>query len=312
MRVVIPGGSGHLGRLLAGAWHASGHDVVVLSRRPAADPWRVVAWDAVHDGPWTREIDGADVVVNLAGRSVDCRYTPENRRAILESRVRSTEAVGRAISAATRPPSVWLQMSTATIYRHTLGAAHDEATGVIGGGEPDVPDTWRFSIEVARAWEEAAATVATPATRVVLLRTAMVMSATPGGAFATLRRLARSGLGGAVGGGRQYVSWIHETDFVRALQWLVDRPMHGAVNIAAPAPLPYADFMRELRRAVGMPVGLPATRWMVEIGTRVLGTESELVLKSRRVVPGRLLGDGFTFAFPEWASAARDLCRLAP
>ena len=202
-------------------------------------------------------------------------------------------------------------MSTATIYRHTIGAAHDEATGVLGGGEPDVPDTWRFSIEVARAWEGAAAAVPTPATRVVLLRTAMVMSATQGGAFATMRRLARIGLGGAVAGGRQYVSWIHETDFVRSLQWLVDRPLPGVVNIAAPSPLPYRDFMRELRAALGMPIGLPATGWMVEIGTRLLGTESELVLKSRRVVPGRLVTDGFAFMFPEWAPAARDLCRAS-
>lgn len=311
MRIVIPGGSGHLGRLLAAAWHGDRHDVTVLSRRPANDPWPVVTWDAVHDGAWTRTIDGADVVVNLAGRSVDCRYTPENRRAILDSRVQSTAAIGRAIAAARRPPATWLQMSTATIYAHTFAAAHDEA-GTIGGNEPDVPDTWRFSIEVATAWEAAAAAAAVPATRLVLLRTAMVMSATPGGPFATLRRLARSGLGGAVAGGRQYVSWIHATDFVRSLRWLVDHPLAGAVNIAAPAPLPYGEFMRDLRHAAGMPIGLPATRWMVEIGTRVLGTESELVLKSRRVVPGRLLESGFTFGFPAWPAAARDLCGAKP
>lgn len=307
MRVVIPGGSGHLGRLLAAAWHAEGHDVTVLSRHPARAPWPVVAWDAVHEGVGTQTIDGADVVVNLVGRSVDCRYTPENRRAILESRVQSTAVVGRAIAAAMRPPAVWLQMSTATIYAHTFGAAHDES-GAIGGAEPGVPDRWRFSIEVARAWEAAAEAVATPATRLVLLRTAMVMSATPGGPFATLRRLARSGLGGAVAGGRQYVSWIHAADFVRSLRWLVDHPLRGAVNVAAPTPLPYGEFMRDLRRAAGMPIGLPATRWMVELGTRLLGTESELALKSRRVVPGRLLEGGFTFGFPAWPAAARDLC----
>ena len=149
MKVVIPGGSGQVGTILARSLHAEGHEVVILSRAPGAAPWRFVDWDAKTLGNWAREIDGADVVINLAGRSVNCRYNAENRREILASRVDSTRVVGEAVAAAARPPRVWLQASTATIYAHRYDAANDEATGIIGGAEPDVPETWRFSIDVA-------------------------------------------------------------------------------------------------------------------------------------------------------------------
>ena len=261
-------------------------------------------------GAWVDEMDGSDVVINLAGRSVNCRYNPENRRLIKESRVDSTRAVGEAIARANRPPRVWLQAGTATIYSHRFDAPNDEVTGLFGGSEPDTPDTWKFSIEVAKAWEDALDGYDLPSTRKVLLRSAMVMSPDRGGVFDTLLRLVRFGLGGRAGDGRQYVSWIHDADFVRAIFWLIEHEeMAGAVNLAAPGPLPYAEFMHALRRAWGMPIGLPASRWMLEIGTRLLGTESELVLKSRRVVPARLLQAGFTFEFPDWPEAARDLCR---
>jgi uncharacterized protein (TIGR01777 family) len=308
MRIVIPGGTGQVGTVLARAFIADGHDVVVLSRRPAPAPWRVVQWDAESVGPWTAELDGADVVINLAGRSVNCRYTPENRAAILASRVDSTRAVGDALARCTRPPAVWLQASTATIYAHRLDAPNDEATGILGGHEPDVPGTWHFSIDVATAWERTAREHVPDGTRLVLMRSAMVMSPDRGGIFATLLGLVRAGLGGPVAGGRQYVSWVHDRDFVRSLYWLIDRgEISGAVNIASPNPLPYRDFMCALRRAAHVPVGLPATRWMLELGTLALRTESELVLKSRRVVPGRLLECGFHFDYPEWSSAAVDL-----
>lgn len=266
-------------------------------------------------GPWKAELDGADVVINLAGRSVNCRYTPENRAAILDSRVESTRAVGQAIAQCTRPPRVWLQASTATIYAHRYDAPNDDVTGILGGHEPDAPASWRFSIEVATAWERAAtdALSAGPsATRLVLLRTAMVMSPDRGGIFATLLRLVRFGLGGPVAGGRQYVSWIHDQDFVRALVWLIaHEEVSGAVNVASPNPLPYRDFMRALRRAAGVPIGLPATRWMLALGAWALRTESELVLKSRRVVPRRLVESGFSFQYPEWPGAARELVHRA-
>jgi hypothetical protein len=310
MKVVIPGGTGQVGTLLARAFTGDGHEVVVLSRSPGKAPWRVVCWDAETVCGWAAEVDGADVVVNLAGRSVNCRYTARNRQLIVDSRVRSTRAVGQAIARAARPPGVWLQMSTATIYAHRYDAPNDEATGLLGGNEPDAPDTWRFSTNVAESWERAADEIATPHTRKVLLRAAMVMSPDRGGVFDTLLGLVRCGLGGASGDGRQYVSWMHDRDFVRAVYWLVDHPeLAGPVNFAAPNPVPNREFMRPLRTAWGARFGLPATNWMLEIGARLMRTETELILKSRRVVPGRLIQSGFEFQFPTWAEAAADLCR---
>lgn len=311
MKIILPGGSGQVGTILARALHAAGHEVVVLSRRPRAGaPWRAVGWDAETAGDWAAELDGADAVINLAGRSVNCRYTAANRRLIVDSRVNASRAVGAAVARAARPPRVWLQAATATIYAHRTDAANDEDTGLIGGDEPGAPDTWRFSVAVAKAWERAADECPTPHTRKVLLRAAMVMSPDRGGVFDVLLGLVRRGLGGRAGDGRQFVSWVHEHDFVRAVLFLIDRAdLAGPVNVAAPEPLPNAEFMRALRRAWGTRVGLPATRWMLELGAWVLRTETELVLKSRRVVPGRLLRAGFRFDFPAWPAAARDLCR---
>jgi hypothetical protein len=270
----------------------------------------MAGWDAQTVGEWAAEIDGADVVINLAGRGVNCRYNAENRRLIKDSRVKSTLAVGKAISQAARPPRVWLQASTATIYAHRYDAPNDEATGILGGSEVGVPDAWRFSIEVAMAWEEAANQANLPQTRLVLLRSAMTMSPDPGGVFDVLSGLVRWGLGGANGNGRQYVSWIYDQDFVRAVYWLIEHhEPAGPVNLTSPNPLPNAEFMRTLRIAWGMCFGLPAAKWMLEIGAIFLRTETELVLKSRRVVPARLLESGFVFRFPTWAEAAEDLCR---
>jgi uncharacterized protein (TIGR01777 family) len=294
MKILIPGGTGQVGTVLARAFHRDGHEVVVLGRSPRAAPWRVVQWDPAALGDWTRELDGSDVVINLAGRSVNCRYTRKNREEILQSRVVSVKAVGQAIARASRSPAVWLQASTATIYAHRYDAANDESTGIIGGNEPNAPDTWRFSIDVARAWEKALDEAAVDGTRKVKMRSAMTMSPDRGGIFDTLLTLVRRGLGGTAGDGRQYVSWIHELDFVRAVYWLIEREdVDGAVNLASPNPLPYKDFMAALRRAWGTRIGLPATRWMLEMGAFFLRTETELVLKSRRVVPGRLLQEGF-------------------
>jgi len=311
VKIVIPGGSGQIGTMLARAFARDGDDVVVLSRQPTTQgSWRVREWDARSLGDWAREFEGADAVINLAGRSVNCRYTPENRRVITESRVDSTSVVAQAIARASRPPPVWLQMSTATIYAHRYDAPNDETSGILGGEEPNVPDTWRFSIEVAKAWERAAQSAGPlPYTRTVLLRAAMTMSPDAGGVFDTLLGLVRRGLGGSSGDGRQFVSWIHETDFIRAIRWLIQHDsVAGPVNLAAPNPLPNADFMRALRDAWGIRIGLPAAKWMLEIGALFLRTETELILKSRRVVPGLLTQHGFTFEFPTWPEAARDLC----
>ncbi|MGW0472199.1 DUF1731 domain-containing protein [Streptomyces coeruleorubidus] len=308
MKIVIPGGTGQVGTVLKRALSAAGHDVVVLSRRPRQQG--DVHWDGTTLGPWAGEIDGSDVVVNLAGRSVNCRYTPANLREMMDSRVHSARVVGEAIAAAARPPRVWLQMSTATVYAHRFDAPNDEATGVIGGTEPDAPGYWAYSVDIAKAWEREQETAGTPHTRKVALRAAMVMSPDRGGVFDVLLRLARLGLGGPVAGGAQYVSWIHEQDFVRAVEFLVARDdIAGPVNLAAPAPLPHRDFMRALRTAWGVPVGLPATRLMAEAGAFVLRSDTELLFKSRRVVPGRLLDAGFTLGHPDWPAAADDLVR---
>jgi uncharacterized protein (TIGR01777 family) len=310
MKIVIPGGSGQVGRVLARAFQGDGHEVVVLSRSGQAAPWRVVPWSFDDLSGWAAELDGADVVINLAGRSVNCRYTPANRKAIVDSRVDSVRAVGRAVAQAKRPPRVWLQASTATIYAHRYDAPNDEATGILGGDEPGAPDTWRFSIAVAKAWEKALDEAPAGPTRKVKLRSAMIMSPDPGGIFDTLVSLARRGLGGTSGDGRQYISWVHETDFIRAIQLLIEREsIDGVVNVAAPEPLPNREFMTILRRAWGVPIGLPASRWMLEIGAFFMRTETELILKSRRVVARRLSEAGFTFEFPRWAEAAADLCR---
>ena len=310
MKLVLPGGSGQIGSLLARAFAADGHEVVVLSRSAAEGPGRVVVWDGKTLGPWAAELDGADVVINLAGRSVDCRYTDANRRLMMDSRVDSTRIVGEAIRRAKNPPPVWLQMSTATIYAHRYDAANDEATGRIGGGEPGAPGTWDFSITVAKTWEQTAESFDLPDTRLVLMRSAMVMSADRGGVFDVLLRLARLGLGGTAGDGRQFVSWIHGDDFVNAVRFLIARDdLSGPINLASPNPLPNKEFMRDLRRAWGQPIGLPATKLMLEAGAFFLRTETELILKSRRVVPGRLLDAGFAFEQPTWPQAAAELCR---
>jgi uncharacterized protein (TIGR01777 family) len=309
VKVVIAGGSGHLGTLLARARCQAGDEVVVLSRTPCSAPWRVVAWDARTIGPWANELEGAAAVVNLAGRSVNCRYTAANRRAIVDSRVESTRAIGEAIGHAAIPPALWLQMSTATIYAHRYDAANDEASGIIGGSERGAPEAWRFSIEVASAWEHAVDDAPVPRARTVKLRTVVVLSPESGSPFDILLRLVRFGLGGRSGDGRQYVSWIHDADFVRASDWIVRHDaLTGPVNLAAPESLPNEALMRALRRAWGIPVGLPSPGWMLELGARALGTESELVLKSRFVVPGKLTASGFTFDFPRWNAAADDLC----
>lgn len=298
MRVVLSGGNGYLGRGLAERWVKAGHDLVVLSRSPVGRPWREVAWDGETLGDWAGEIDGANVLVNLAGRSVNCRYNDFNKGVIRSSRVDSTRVLGEAVALCSHPPCVWLNSSTATIYRHAEDRAMDDETGEIGHG---------FSVDVATAWEQEFFSANTPGTRKVALRTAMVMGRGAGGPFSVYETLVRRGLGGRMGDGRQMVSWVHFEDFARAIEFLIGSEDAGTVNVCAPGPLRNDAFMKEICTAMGVKFALPSPRWLLEVGALLIGTETELPLKSRWVVPSRLLCEGFEFKFQTWPQAVRNL-----
>lgn len=310
MRIVIPGGSGQVGRVLARYFFERGHQVIVLTRGPHTAEWETVHWDAQTPGLWTQYLEGSDVCINLAGRSVNCRYTPENRLEIYNSRIVSTHLLGEVIGSLAKPPRVWLNASTATIYRHAVDRPMDEPTGELGGNESGAPESWNFSVRVAKDWETTFFKAVTPRTRKIAMRSAITFSPVPGNAFAVLSNLARIGLGGRQGNGRQWVSWIHEEDFARAVEFLIARDdLEGPINIASPNPEHNRDFMAILREAWDMPNSIPAPALVLELAAFFMRTETELVLKSRRVVPTRLLEAGFHFEFPNWAHAAEDLVR---
>jgi uncharacterized protein (TIGR01777 family) len=304
--IVVAGGSGFLGRAVTRYMAARGWRVIVLSRRAdlSAEGATIVEWDGRSLGPWASALDGADVLLNLAGRHVNCRYHARNRAQIERSRIDSTRALGQAIAAAKVKPRVWLNSSTATVYRHATDRPQDEFTGELGSG---------FSVNVAKAWEQTFFDAPTPGVRKVAMRTAMVMGRGRGGPFNVFRTLVRLRLGGRMASGKQFVSWIHIDDFCRAIEFLIQRDdLDGCLNLAAPNPLPNTDFMRALRRAAGVRFGLPASRWMLELGALVIRTETELPLKSRYVIPTRLTQAGFRFDFPDWPSAAASLIGQIP
>lgn len=340
-KIILAGGSGFLGQALASYFQARGFQIIVLSRSPrcrsrgeetlikastreflkdqslltsaptdkiSAPTYKEVGWDACTPGAWTNELETALAVVNLTGKSVNCRYNARNRREILDSRVNSTHVLGEAIVRCKAPPRLWLNASTATVYKHTFGPAWDEN----GQTEASAEAKDRFSVEVAWAWEKALNDAVTPATRKIPLRLAMVLGQGQNSVFPVLRRLVRLGLGGKMGSGKQFVSWIHEVDFCRAVEWLTaHEEFDGPINLVAPNPLPNAEMMRTLRQVCHAPFGLPATDWMLEVGAFFLRTETELLIKSRRVIPGRLLQSGFEFKFPTIRSAVEDLCHRA-
>ena len=310
LHIILPGGSGQVGQALARHFQSLGHHVTILTRGPYTAPWHTVHWDGLNPGPWVDALEGADAVINLAGRSVNCRYTPANRRSIYDSRIGTTRLLNQVIAGLQNPPRVWLNASTATIYRHALDREMNEVTGELGGNEPGTPSAWNFSIRVAKDWESAFFETPTPRTRKVALRSAITFSPTRGNPFAILSNLVRLSLGGSQGSGRQFVSWIHESDFARAVHFLIQRhDLSGPVNLAAPHPLLNREFMAALREAWNVPNGIPAPRPLLELAAFFLRTETELVLNSRRVVPGRLLAAGFQFEFPFWPHAAQDLVR---
>lgn len=298
-RVIIPGGTGFLGQSLARVLHHAGYEVVVLTRGTAQTTpvARHVQWDAKTPGDWVQELNGAAAIVNYVGKSVDCRKTEENKRIILESRVDSVRAIGHACRQIPHPPPVWIQQSTAHIYGDTHDEILDESSPIGTGFAPDV----------GTAWEAALAESVLPAQRVVTLRTSFVLGR-HGGALGTLARIARLGLGGTVGSGRQYISWIHEDDVnAVVLRAMTDASMRGIYVLTGPNPVTNAAFMRELRRALGRPWSPPAPGLMVRIASRFMNTDPELALLGRRCVPTRLLAEGFAFQHPDLPEALRDL-----
>jgi hypothetical protein len=305
-KIVIAGGSGFLGCALAAHFQEAGYAITILTRSPkgASNGVREVLWDAHMVGDWAKELEKATAVINLVGRSVNCRYTERNRKLILESRIQATRVIGEAIAKCETPPPVWLNASTATIYKHNFGPAWGESGKI--GATPEAKD--EFSIQVAAAWERTLNEAPTPATRKVAMRAAMVLGTSKNSVFPVLLRLTRVGLGGKMSDGRQMVSWIHEKDFCRAVEWIIaHEQFSGAINIAAPNPVTNAEMMSVFREICGMPIGLPAAKWMLEFGALFLRTETELIIKSRCVGPRWLKESGFTFSFPFLRTALEDL-----
>jgi hypothetical protein len=322
LRIVLPGGSGLVGQMLARRFVEQGHQVTVLTRGPYSAPWQTVHWDGENLGPWTEYLEGADICINLAGRSVNCRYTAANRKAIYESRIGSTRLLGEVIAGLANPPRVWMNASAATIYKRTIDANGIDLPLAETGSELDGDDLfaktpserWKqrrgFSARVARDWEAAFFAAETPRTRKISLRSAIVLSPAPGSAFAVLSNLVRFGLGGTQGSGRQFVCWIHEADYARAVEFLIaHEELDGPFNITAPNPLTNREFMATLRWAWDAPNGLPAPWPAIQIGAFFLRTAPELILKSCRSIPGRLLDAGFEFEFPTWPEAAEELVK---
>ncbi|MGB0525922.1 MAG: TIGR01777 family oxidoreductase, partial [Flammeovirgaceae bacterium] len=303
-KIVIPGGSGFLGISLAGYLSGAGYAVVILSRQKknTQNGIRYEQWDGKTLGAWAKEIEGALAVINLAGRTVDCRYNQKNKAEILNSRIDSTAILGKAIQQCQTPPEVWINASSATIYRDSREQFMDEETGIIGDD---------FSMNVCKAWEKAFYSFELTHTRQLALRTSIVLGR-HGGAFQPLRNLAKMGLGGKQGDGGQFFSWLHIDDFNRILLWLLQNPQFsGTVNCVAPHPVTNEEAMATLRKALNVPFGLNLPKWTLAIGAFFMRTETELVLKSRKVIPKRLLDQGFQFNFPTLVEAMNDLMNLS-
>lgn len=293
-------GSGFLSQFVARWFHEKGWSISVLTRNPesVAAPAKAIPWDGKSRGEWEQSLAEADVLINFCGRSVDCRYNEHHRREIRESRMLPTRLLGQALGDCPTPPMVWLNAASATIYRHAEDRAMDEATGEIGSG---------FSVSVCQDWEREAQTWQRQATRQVLLRTSMVLGHGSNSVYPVLAQLARRGLAGKMGHGAQFVSWIHIEDFCRALCFLIEHDLAGPVNVTAPHAVTNRFFMECLRKSLGIRIGLPATQWMLEIGAVFLRTETELILKSRRVEPRRMREAGFAWVFPTIPEALRQL-----
>ena len=302
-KIILAGGNGYLGNVLAGYYRHIAKEVIILSRKPKATEGNVknVLWGGTNKGEWGKELEGADMLINLCGKNVNCRYTAKNREEIIRSRVIPTTLLNEVAGELSNPPALWIDITSATIYRHAEDFAQDEATGQIGYG---------FSIDVCRQWEEAFFTECKTPVRKVALRMGIALGRTDS-VFPRLLNLVKFGLGGKQGNGQQYVSWVHEQDVARCTEWILDHPeMNGTINCTAPEAIKNANLMQTLRKSYGMPVGLPTPAWLLNIGAWLIGTETELILKSRWVTPKRLLDSGYQFLFTKAEYAIDDILSL--
>ncbi|MBD1362176.1 TIGR01777 family protein [Mucilaginibacter sp. ZT4R22] len=302
-KIVLAGGNGYLGTVLAAYYKNLAEEIILLSRRPAVADGNIktLIWDGKTEGDWVAALNGADMLVNLCGKNVNCRYTEENKREIINSRVIPTTLLGKVINKLANPPKLWINLASATIYRHAEDHAQDEATGEIGYG---------FSIDVCTQWEQSFFDADTPNTRKIALRHGIALGRSDS-VFPRLLNLVKLGMGGKQGDGEQYIAWIHEHDTARITEFLMEHTeLDGVINAAAPEAAKNKDLMHIIRKAYGIPFGLPAPQWLLEIGAKVIGTETELILKSRWVTPKRLLDAGFVFQFPKAEHAIHDILSL--
>ncbi len=301
-KMVIAGGTGFLGRSLVEVFQKKNWNITILTRgvSQTKNEVKFVHWDGKSVGEWTNCLEDADALINLNGKSVDCRYTEKNKSLIYSTRLDATHALGKAITQCSSPPKVWMNAASATIYRHSLDREMDEYTGEIGSG---------FSVDVCQKWEAAFQQYDLPQTRKIILRTGIVLGK-QGGPLKPLTMLTRLGVGGRQGNGNQFFSWLHAVDFCRIVEFLIEHPeTSGVYNVTSPQPIPNSEVMRELRSALHVPFGLPLPKWLLEMGAFLIRTETELILKSRRVIPRRLEEAGYTFQFGNIREALLDLTK---
>ncbi|MBR9859596.1 TIGR01777 family protein [bacterium] len=290
MKIVIAGGTGFIGSYLEKEFTRRGDRVFILTRKPEFE--NHIYWDAKTPGKWVEILENSDVLINLTGKSVDCRYTRRNKELIINSRVDSTKILGKALRSLNHPPKLWINSSTATIYKSNYNEPWNEQ-----GEKGD-----DFSMGVAKAWEEAFFSEKTGLIRKVALRIAIVLGE-EGGAFPKLVSLSKLGLGGKQGTGKQKVSFVHIKDVYRAILFLIkDKALSGVFNLSSPFPVTNEYLMKELRAFTGSPIAINSPAWLLEIASFFMRTESELVLKSRNVVPERLINEGFQFKYPQLSS----------
>ncbi|HBS12745.1 MAG TPA: TIGR01777 family protein [Flavobacteriaceae bacterium] len=294
--IIIAGGTGFLGQSIEKYFSNLGYEIKILTRKPLKE--NHIYWDAQTLNDWTTNIENADVLINLTGKSVDCRYNAKNKKLIYDSRINSTTILGKAVQQCKQPPKLWMNASTATIYRYSLDKEMTELDGEFGND---------FSMNIAKSWEKAFSEIDTPNTRKIILRTSIVLGK-KAGAFIPLKTLTKLGMGGKQGSGKQKVSFIHELDFVRAVEFLIqNQTLNGAFNITVPKPTNNKHLMKTFRKELGIPFGIPQPEWILKIGSKIIGTEPELVLKSRNVIPQRLLNEGFQFNYPTIEKTIKNL-----